>query len=75
MGKKTTGGAGGSGGGKPRKKAGPEVVIRVKAESKVGTKTVMMMTLTSTGSQGVKVEHQDRPWPMKNHIKRAQFTP
>ena len=35
----------------------------------------MMMTLTSAGRQGVKVEHQDRPWPVKNHVKRAQFTP
>ena len=24
---------------------------------------------------GVKVDHQDQPWPVKNHIKWAQFTP
>ena len=24
---------------------------------------------------GVKVDHQDRLWPVKNHVKRAQLTP
>ena len=24
---------------------------------------------------GVKVDHQDRPWPIKNQVKRAQLTP
>ena len=38
-------------------------------------RVMMVMTLTNTGRQGVKVDHQDRPWPVKNHIKWAQFTP
>ena len=37
--------------------------------------TVMVTTLTSTGRQGVKVHHQNRWWPAKNHAKRAQLTP
>ena len=37
--------------------------------------TVTMMTLTSAGRQGVKVNHQDRPWPVKNHARWAQVTP
>ena len=31
----------------------------------------MMMTLTSAGRQGLKVDHQDRPWPAKNHVKHS----
>ena len=37
--------------------------------------TVMMMTLTSAGRQGMKVHHQSRWWPAKSHARRAQFTP
>ena len=38
-------------------------------------RAMVVMTRTNAGRQGVKVNHQDRPWPVKNHVKRAQFTP
>ena len=37
--------------------------------------TMMMMTLTSAGRQGMRVNHWDHWWPAKNHTRRAQFTP
>ena len=37
--------------------------------------TVMMMTLTSIGRQGMRVNHQDCWWPRKNHTSRAQLSP
>ena len=71
VGKKTTGSArDGSG---PSTSSGgvggPEV------RSEAGTMMVMMMTLTSTGRQGVKMHHQNQWWPAKSHTRRAQFTP
>ena len=52
------------------------MMIQVKAESEAGMTTVtMMMTLTSAGRQGVETDRPDRPWPIKNHIERAQLTP
>ena len=36
-------------------------------------RAMMVMTLTNAGRQGVKADHQDRPWPIKNHVKRAQL--
>ena len=36
---------------------------------------VMMMTLTSVGRQGMRANHKDRWWLVKNHASWAQFTP
>ena len=109
VGKKTTDGAGGSGGGKPRKKpagsgvaveledrvvvavpaqvaaavpaqvvvvaqAGPEVTAQVRAGG-VEMMMVMRRTQTNAGRQGMRVDPQDQSWPVKNHTRRAQFTP
>ena len=71
----TSGGSGtGTGGGSSI--GGPRGDDPGRGKSEVGTTTVMMMmTLTNAGRQGEKVDHQDRPWPIKNHAKWAQFTP
>ena len=42
--------------------------------SEVETMT-MMMTLTSTGRWGVKVDHRGRQWLVKSHASQAQLTP
>ena len=60
----STSGAGRSGGGD-----------RVEAENEAGTTMVMMMTLTSAGRQGVRVDPQDRLWLVRNYAKGAQLTP
>ena len=95
VGKKTTGGAGGSGGANHIRRLQPavvptqvavmvpaqvaqvglEAVIWFEAENEAGMTMVMMMTLTSAGRQGVRVDPQDRLWLVRNHAKGAQLTP
>jgi len=43
--------------------------------SEVETTMTMMMTLTSTGRQGVKADHRGRQWLVKSHASQAQLTP
>ena len=43
--------------------------------SEVETTTMTMMTLTSAGRQGVKVDHRGRQWLIKSHASQAQLTP
>ena len=50
-------------------------MIRAGAESEVETTAAMVMTLTSVGRRGMKVDHQGCPWPVKSHAKWAQLTP
>ena len=56
--------------------AGPEVTTQAGAESGVKAAMVVMeMTQTNAGRRGMRVDHQDRSWPVKNHAKWAQLTP
>ena len=37
--------------------------------------TAMMMTLTSAGRWGMRVDHRGSPWLVKSHAGQAQLTP
>ena len=50
------------------------VLVEDSQASEVETMT-MMMTLTSTGRQGMMADHRGRPWLVKNHADQAQLTP
>ena len=76
-------GAGGTGGGDGASTSGgsgPSTsggggVGDLEVESKAGTTTVVMMTLTNAGRQGVGMHHQSQWWLARSHARRAQVTP
>ena len=54
----------------------PEAITQAGAGSgREAMRAMRVMTLTNAGRQGVKVNNQDLQWPIKNHVKRVQFTP